>query len=82
MARLSSEDVLDEESFQEIEAEATASGKNKRLLQILLGCLRDDFEQFVGILQEEKQEHVANLLIGNTEGKILIISKKTNICTY
>ena len=68
LERLSSEDILDDESLQEIKAENTLLVKNKKLLQILSECSQDSYDKFVEILQEEKQGHVANLLLGNLEG--------------
>ena len=68
LERLSSEDILDDESLQEIKAETTLLDKNKKLLQILSECPQESYDKFVEILKEEKQGHVANLLLGNFEG--------------
>ena len=73
MANLASENILETEHQQEIEAEIIPIKKNRKLLKKLSGCSREKYEKVVKVFKEERQEHVANMLAGHSDGNILRI---------
>ena len=71
LSNLEAREILRYNIKQEIEAERTPYSKNTKLLQCLkeIGTSNNKIiEQFLHVLRETEQDHIANLLTGNKNG--------------
>ena len=64
-----SREILDQEQEQEIKAEMTEYNRNSKLIGMLIDCPENKTDAFIDALCETEQEHIANLLTDNLNGR-------------
>ena len=74
LAGLQADQILRSQACQMIKTKKTMHSRNEELLKLLKYITYEQFTKFLSNLKECEQEHVANLLIGEKEGKTIGVS--------